>query len=1049
MSQRTLGSLRWAGCARPLTLFAIGASLCLGLSNCGGKSPGSGSSQAAGTLVQNPDPNIDTYFVVENNKGGDAATIKVLRSVWGRLVDIYATGDTAPRFIDFLIGTDIESDGFDFLLVRNPVTNKDELTVLHAFGSNDFKTAFGRLESGLQPFLIKGLDPSTLPPFTAVPRNAAVAIVFDDLLNDGGDPTDAAYPASVTSANVKLRIGYPPAAGFEARVFPDPNHGDVEGGQFHSTRVIVDMTVSPYESGVQGLTLNGIGLPEATNTAQPNIAVRLPTRISVATQQFSVLTNLTGNPVSFTGNGATDPTAASLDVVRAFRSGGRTSVTGDTYNGFLRDNAKPAVVGAQGVQVTSVGAVGGADYLVSFQYAAPGCAVQPRKGTLLDLGVVVVQATQDGFAPIAGAVTNLPMKVIQGDPTVLPTLVNALGELRSVWDLALGAPPECFVKFAPLPSTPPATAVSSGASVELRFSEPIDPESVRAFETFSIDYSPVPANPLRRHVTGQISASLDYTRFTLVPALPLNHAANVADVYTMTIGTGATGITDLAGNPLASPLATAGGSPPRFTLDPTQPAFASGSLGLAFISTDEDGNGLPELRGQLIYDLLRGRIQPRSVARFSGVVDGGAPLINLLQAANGGAITTVPLTRYGARLQTLWRYYDMGFTLIDQLQTAPAPPIFSDATFNIDLEGLSWTPASGSPFLDNYPRFQMAVSHSKFLPDEALNLGLPLFPDSGLVTTFSENVLDPVEDPLTVVHPAGDGYVIQPLDVFTTTSGSRMTPWPLNRDEALADFTYWTWRDTAKLSVAAPNNNGADYSLIFAVDPINFFVAYGPASVPTIALPLLMEFRNYPNATSGVLNQMSGVLAAPQLLTQLENQPFFTAYSAGGVTAGGVIVNIEPDAEVVAAGTDPPGGPGNLSRNQIIYFGQADFVTRVNRVHTIWLDSGAANNFAGPQVEPAFSALPIGTAMTFAFRGATGIVGAAAVWGDAANYDPYGNPITGITFSPTFVAGDATWKSSIGDIDGAQLVQVRITLLSNAESGATPVLSALGIAFHQ
>lgn len=1042
---------------RKLTIAIAAAVLGLGLANCGGESPSHGSSFAPGTVLQNPDPNIDTYFVVETNQGGDAASMHIRRTVWGRLVDIYMQGESQPRFVDFLIGDDIESDGFDFELVRNPVTSKDELTILHAFGSPGFKIAFARLEVGLQPFLIKSLDPSQLPPFTAVPRNAAVAIVFDDLLSDGGDPVDATYPGSVTSANVRLAVGYPPQAGFEARIFPDPNHGDISSGQFHSTRVIVDMTVSQYESGAGGLTLNGLGLPEAVNTSQANVAVRLPSRVSVGAGQFSVLTNLDGNPVAFNGNGATDPTVPTLDVVRAFRSGGRTSVTNDLFNGFLRDTTQPTIVGSQTVQLTAVGAISANEYLVSYQYFVSSCAVLPRKGTVLNLGQVVLQATQDGFAPIAGLVSNLPTKVINGDPSLPPTLINGLGELRVAWDLALGAAPECFIKISPTAGSPPATLVSTTASIEVRFSEPVDPESVRAFDTLAINYSPAPANPLLRRVAGTITPSLDLTAFTLAPSLPLNHAAGGSEAYTLTIATGTTGITDLAGNPLATPLATAGGNPPRFTLDPSQAALTTGSLGLTFNTTDEDGNTFNDLRGQLNYDLLRGRIGPRSVTRFSGIVDASEPSISLLLSGGGGpAQARVPLTRYGARVQTLWRYHDMGLTLLDVAPSVPpAPPtpaIFSDATFNIDVEGLSWTPAVSALLLDNYPRFQMALSHSKFLPDEFINVQFqtPKYPDSGLTTDFADNVLDAVEDPLTVVHPAGNGYVIQPLDVFTTTSGSRMTPWPLNREAALADFTYWTWRDTGKVSLAAPNNNGADYSLVFAVDP-NAFLAYAADNVPTIALPLLMEFRNYPVTSAGLFNPLAGVLASPPLsLTQFENQPFFTAYSAGGVnTSTGVIVNLEPDAALVATGTIPPGGPNNLPRNQFIYFGQADFVTRVNRIHTVWLDTGASNNFAPAAFEPTASAIPAGTQISFAYRGATGLTGNATVYGNAVNYDPYGNPSIVATFGPVFTNGDANWKTDITEIDGSRFVQVRITMGSNPESGVTPNLTSFGFGFYR
>jgi len=42
-----------------------------------------------------------------------------------------------------------------------------------------------------------------------------------------------------------------------------------------------------------------------------------------------------------------------------------------------------------------------------------------------------------------------------------------------------------------------------------------------------------------------------------------------------------------------------------------------------------------------------------------------------------------------------------------------------------------------------------------------------------------------------------------------------------------------------------------------------------------------------------------------------------------------------------------------------------------------------------------------------------------------------------------------TWLPDINLIDGAQFVQMRVTFLSNIETGLSPVLSAIGVAYSQ
>ena len=92
-----------------------------------------------------------------------------------------------------------------------------------------------------------------------------------------------------------------PPVFFLPRVFFDETHGDMLGTDFHPTRVVLDLTVSPVEldadSGV--LPLNAVGLPAShLGSSQANVELRIPTQEDFGSSQFSVLRNLRGRPLA-------------------------------------------------------------------------------------------------------------------------------------------------------------------------------------------------------------------------------------------------------------------------------------------------------------------------------------------------------------------------------------------------------------------------------------------------------------------------------------------------------------------------------------------------------------------------------------------------------------------------------------------------------------------------------------------------------------------------------------------------------------------------------
>ena len=376
MTVRHQLSSRWA------LVALIGA--CASFAGCDSTSADSASTSPTGSIQLVPGSANERYEV-STNSAGSAASFRVTSVNWGRLVDVYApltAGGTPTRiFKDYLIAADVATDS-NYTLSRELSSGVERLTLSEPYDADAsgqpslaFRNLLAPLQGTLQILIDKSLDPSELPPFTAVPRNGAIAITFNDLID----------ASTITENTVQLKVGYPPTTLQNARIFPDPNFGDVVGGVFYTSRVVVDFTVSPFEAASTNppLTVNSVGLPESQNTAQANVALRIPTR-TVVGAQFQVLRSKGGSTLSFNGNGSTDPFSSSLDVVRAFRSGGRTTVTQDAFNGFLQDTTPPQLFSAQKVTVTPTQQVG-ANVTATLTFATTACAVQPRIGDVVDI----------------------------------------------------------------------------------------------------------------------------------------------------------------------------------------------------------------------------------------------------------------------------------------------------------------------------------------------------------------------------------------------------------------------------------------------------------------------------------------------------------------------------------------------------------------------------------------------------------------------------------------------------------------------------------------
>jgi hypothetical protein len=459
-----------------------------------------------------------------------------------------------------------------------------------------------------------------------------------------------------------------------------------------------------------------------------------------------------------------------------------------------------------------------------------------------------------------------------------------------------------------------------------------------------------------------------------------------------------------------------------------------------------DEGDRPEMRGQFLYDLNLGRLLPRPVVRSSAIADRTQPVPSIMTAFPAGVQT--PLSPLGSKLQTLWRYHDVGYSLLDE------------SNHNIDVEGLAWSPTTGTVNPDFYTEFEVRLSHTRFLPDEDINPTslFPLYPASGLKKAYADNLL--AGDSQQLVHHRSLGYDVNQQSVFPSDSGTLMMPYPMNLGKPLAEFEFYTWRDTSVLTLGAPNGVGADTSILATVDGVSTSSdPYAKDMVPTIGLPLLMEFRCFPEEEG--LGQNSFDIS---LAVNSSALPGFRAFSTGGVNASGTTVFKNPDDQTEAtggfSGSSTPPGQSTRGVDNSFYIGQADIVVRVSRMHSMWfpaLDTKgeALSNpkFVKPIVEPRPEDLPLGTDVIFAYRGALQVSGGAVNGADSLDF--YGDPRApgpDDDFEVTMLTPfdlDNDWNAAITAIDGAAFMQFRVTFISNGETQLTAELSALGFAFHE
>jgi hypothetical protein len=994
----------------------------------GGGAGGPGPAPPVGELVPKPGGGL---FMVDPHQGGNARDLRLVEVVWGRLVDVHDVDQAGepgivPILRDVVVGENVLSDGASYELQTNPITHRTRLVILRPRDTPEFAALLRGATATLAPIIPKNDDGTSSEPFSFVARNAALLLRFDDLLDDRPEV------AARLPALVRLAANYPPRTPFPGRIVFDPNHGGLRGERFHSTRVLVDLTVSEEEAAdlPYDVPVNALGLPASSEfTGAPSAALRLPTRTDPASGRFELLRNAGGS--SLLPEGPLE--SPSDDLVRAMRAGnGR-----DPNGGFLLDLERPRIVGTWELLVTGAehdpAGPAGFGFVLDLRFTTP-CRAPFLLGDLLLLGQESLEVIEPSGGPDpAGALQGLRVRRFGAEPLGSAAALLGFGHLLTPYRRTVAIEPACWFSFVPPARDPPGRGVPGEARVGVRFSEPMDPAYFRAFDTLRLVRGSIASTSdliATNIVIGDVRFSADLQEFSFVPRLPL--ASRDGRDYHLELVGGQKGVRDLGGNPLVETFGRV-----DFELDPDEPPRANGGVALRFSSTDELlPIGRPDLRGQLFLDGEREIVLPRAAAFASAPADRGNPVPGLMLPFALGVQT--PLSPLGSKVQAVWRYADFGWRVADE------------SRHNLDVAGMSWAPVAGAVVADFYPDFEIRVAHSKQLPDEtAQQSAAPRYPNSGLApgpVPYTDNILLDALSPQKVVHPRPLGYRLNPADLYVNGHGIAMMPFPWNRGPGA--FETYTWRDTAVLARGGFLGSGIPLDIEVG-QPLFLEMGVGslaPAGqVPSIGLPLLWEVRCYPSSSSIGLNALDIMLPVPGF-----PQPNFRAFSTGGIDSSGRPVTKDPDLELFPSGgfnpnSRPPGQPTPLDADNSFYVGQIDVVVRVSRGHTVWIDTGLLEpRYAQPVTEPA--AQVEGTRIVLEYRGADGFTAEAGETPfDAQALDWYGDVRTG----SALFHGDGTWSEDIRSADGARYLQVRFSFFNDIETRLSPVLDSLGIAYEE
>ncbi|HEX9794004.1 MAG TPA: hypothetical protein VGC54_08480 [Planctomycetota bacterium] len=993
-----------------------------------------------------------------NVAGTGKAKLYLEKVEWGRLVDVFdSSGVLVER--DVMIRESMQSDGVNVQLGVNALTQSETLIILHDRSSDLFATQLRIAKSGMAAISTKGLDGRS--PFTRVARNGSLKLTFSEYID----------PATVDRQTIQVQVGDPPLRSQELRYIVKNNELGSDGRP--KGVVILDPTISKFDQANLGIPENGVGYPASFDQVNPNVVLRIPTKLDPLFGQTQVLRNL-GHTHTLAAL-ASDPIelSPSFDpvVVRAFRSGNED----DPFNGFMIDRAKPKLVATQDATIASIGPDPGSANLrrVTYSIDPAGCRdITPKVGDLIASGSSILLVSQV-VNPVNSAAYVVSGAVLSGDFDGIVT--PAAGRITSAYSTADQQLQLCWLAFSPKPTTSlPADGLDPAATtISLQFDEAIDPVSVKSLESMVlVTYDPVdasgparPYDPFSETVSdyidrqigfqttgtgsgrikfGPIGVSADSRTFTLSPSAGLTDSHNEYPNihFALALRDGTDGVLDLAGNTLGFGQFVAGspGQAHEFVLN--SPPATDRYFALRFQSTDEDNDGLSEYSGQFVFNSAKGTLKGRDLNRFSRLADRSNQYVGQRIPFGFGIMT--PLVPAGSVLQTIYGYHHLGLGLL-----APSD-------LNLDVEGLNWSPFGGSVFDDTFPRFALALAHSLRFPDDYINpqSGYPTWPLSGLFreALFTRGVLGRDEGYFEeVVFDASTS--INQVNVFQAASGSPMYPWP--------DFTdTYTWRDNAipQSIDGAPQGAGVPPDVVLTANPALERV-WTKDNVPSIGLPLLMWFKCYPRGNFFGSNGFQ-----VQIMVGSSSLPAFRVFSAGGRDAADtwhtVVPDIPPDGEKPTGGYNTGTGERTKQYGPELYWGQVDFVVKISRVFTHWFAFSALDepldSISAVTMEPPLVRQPPGTDVIVEFRGTSSLVLDTCdkhMLTDSNCLDLYGDyefvsvsECCGSIGSPTGWTADPS--SFLSGPTPPKHFQLRFTFVANIVQNAEPELDAFGFAWN-
>ena len=794
-------------------------------------------------------------FFVDPSFGGAASSVRIARQYFGRLVTIEALDAQGARkqiHREFVVDPRSESawNSADYVLETNPVTGDQTLFINADY--DDTTLDPGELETGRNRFirLLRGADAGVRPivddgfvgagQFTMIPRNAAIVYQFDDIID----------ASTLNAFSVRILTGEPTIDAFEARFFMDKNHGALanydgqSGNEFYSTRLIVDPAISEMESfsSPTPLNVNLRGLPPSLDANLANVEVRFPT-LTLSGQVLPILQNPTAHGLTANNNGSVDFSSSTRELVRAARSGGQTEVTGDPGNGFLLDLTPPRLVGSQ------VGVAMGTPVLVpvdalnplpltftlpTVQFSSTTCASSPRKGDIIAQTPFFAEVLEDNSVDAMGIVNDLKIRLVVVPNGFLgPDQYIASGQgplqFRTAYDPILDAGREpCFVEVSPSTGdvNDPTNGILPNASFSVRFNEPIDGLPLEVFEGITLlrkdpaladpDPTVLNANTIQPtdYIPGEIQNDASLTRFTFRPSVPLTHLQGNVETYWLRLLGGDRGPRDLAGNQVVALPSSV-----PFTLLANAGEERTSTRAMLFNRTDEEfpfGDDTAagfiereprtEWYGNIDFDVVAGRVRPRSVVRSQSVVSQDNANLLPSQMFNGTG-TSLPLNPLGARTQFLWRYVDMNLPMQENRDILGLYPLDS---MDLDVERLYLNPLGSTPVFESFPEFSVSLSHSRITPDEAVTPTRALIdPASGMGPEYNSNQVSLADDPPTLVSTRERGYTITPGNLSIAADGTVLVPLPQNEGLPMTQWSTYTYRSTAIDARGGSNAAGA------------------------------------------------------------------------------------------------------------------------------------------------------------------------------------------------------------------------------------------------